>query len=503
MTRRGVTLIELLIALAITMIMMGAVVTLFANMTTSVTDSRAVIEISERLRAARNLLQNDLAGHTAPTMPPLDPAAGLGFLELIEGQLYTDYGFVAAAAAPTTPAAYTGTGIPFTTGSPGIRNVYTTASQGTILGDVDDIVHLTVHSNDKPFVGRMNGVMMESQNAEIIWFALPNGRLLTNQNGTTTQLWTLYRRVLLVLPGYNLQGAGSIPGIYANYDISAHYDPVTNQTVANSLGDLTKRENRFYHGNPGANTPANFPYQLNRWNLWNPGSSAILTGTRLGEDVILDNVLSFDMRVFDPLAAFVKGVDGTMLGPCDPGYSQAGLTGIGALGSAGGMLGGFVDMAYAEYNTLTAPYSRNPFSFWKMNSYYSNGAAAVAYSQMALPGYATYDTWSLSYEHDGLDQDQHGIGVADQGFNGFDDNSMPNPTPPPQFLLPINGIIDDPWSVVVNYTAGLSIAPLPGERETMSPFPYPLRAVEVKLRVYESDSRQVRQVTVVQDFVPE
>ncbi len=50
MRRHGVTLIELMISLAITLIMMGAVVTLFANMTSSVTDSRAVINMSERPR---------------------------------------------------------------------------------------------------------------------------------------------------------------------------------------------------------------------------------------------------------------------------------------------------------------------------------------------------------------------------------------------------------------------------------------------------------------------
>ena len=35
---------------------------------------------------------------------------------------------------------------------------------------------------------------------------------------------------------------------------------------------------------------------------------------------------------------------------------------------------------------------------------------------------ATYDTWSMFYEHDGLDQDR--VFGADQGTNGIDDNGI-------------------------------------------------------------------------------
>jgi hypothetical protein len=42
-----------------------------------------------------------------------------------------------------------------------------------------------------------------------------------------------------------------------------------------------------------------------------------------------------------------------------------------------------------------------------------------------------------------------------------------------------------------------------GERETVPPYDKPLRGVQVLLRLYERDSRQVRQVSVNQHFVPE
>ena len=42
----------------------------------------------------------------------------------------------------------------------------------------------------------------------------------------------------------------------------------------------------------------------------------------------------------------------------------------------------------------------------------------------------------------------------------------------------------------------------PGERETAPPYDAPLRGIQVTLRAYEPDSRQVRQVNVKQTFVP-
>ena len=61
--------------------------------------------------------------------------------------------------------------------------------------------------------------------------------------------------------------------------------------------------------------------------------------------------------------------------------------------------------------------------------------------------------------------------MTDQGTNGIDDNS--------------NGIVDES-----------------AEQETAPPYPVALRGVEIRIRVYEPASRQVRQVTVRHTFVP-
>jgi hypothetical protein len=41
------------------------------------------------------------------------------------------------------------------------------------------------------------------------------------------------------------------------------------------------------------------------------------------------------------------------------------------------------------------------------------------------------------------------------------------------------------------------------EKLTWPPYPAPLRGIQVKIRVYEPDSRQVREVTVTQSFFNE
>jgi hypothetical protein len=45
--------------------------------------------------------------------------------------------------------------------------------------------------------------------------------------------------------------------------------------------------------------------------------------------------------------------------------------------------------------------------------------------------------------------------------------------------------------------------PTKGENMTAPPYPIPLRGIQVKIRTFEPDSRQVREVTVIQDFLPQ
>ena len=65
--RRGLTVIEMLIATAITLVMMAAIVTLFANLSGSIQNRRAIIDLSAQLRQVRQRMALDLAGCTVPS----------------------------------------------------------------------------------------------------------------------------------------------------------------------------------------------------------------------------------------------------------------------------------------------------------------------------------------------------------------------------------------------------------------------------------------------------
>ena len=41
------------------------------------------------------------------------------------------------------------------------------------------------------------------------------------------------------------------------------------------------------------------------------------------------------------------------------------------------------------------------------------------------------------------------------------------------------------------------------ERINPPPYPVPLRGIQVKIRIFEPDSKQIREVTVMQDFLPQ
>jgi hypothetical protein len=297
----------------------------------------------------------------------------------------------------------------------------------TLLGDSDDVLRMTIRSRGEPFVGRdSTNNAITSQTAEVVWFTneTPDAPVLDVSalhtsgalNGQPRRLKTLYRRVFLVAPTFNPSAASST-------DVSVSS---ASGGSANTLGDLTKRENRF------ANT-STFPFPTN------PALLVPLTGN----EIILTNVLAFDVKAFDPIVQVQVTSSGVATLPSDVGYGASG-------GSPGGT-GGFVDLNYNQY------------------------LSSAGSSQFSGPGNypamsPTYDTWSLHYEQNGIDE--NGDGVIDSATNGLDDNN--------------NGIVDDPT-----------------ELEAPPPYPVPLRGVQVKLRVYEPDSRQVREVTVVQDFLPQ
>ncbi len=417
--RPGITLVEMLVALAVTLLMMGAVISVFGFIGERVTDSRGIIETNDRMRSAAHRLREDLTSITVDALPWQRPEAGQGYLEILEGP-QRDFDVDTNGNVSIIPG-----------------------------GDVDDLLMFTVRSEGGPYRGKFGSSFIESNTAEVVWYVRPTPGIVTNP-----PTFTLCRRQFLLVPQVVLSNERPrTDTFYDFYDVSARITgPKRGDVAANTLGDLTKRENRFKHGNnyphyvavdnPGVGIRAMFP----------PGHA------REGEEVVLSNVLSFNVQVFDP-NVLIRANTVAALEPIDPGYR-----GMPKKDDSPAR-GAYMDLGDNSFSNLGVV-------FGAMNQLH-----ALKSRLAPSNGYSTYDTWSFHYEHDGIRQPGASIpNVIDAGTNGLDDNSSNAAT---------YGVDDI------------------SERETSPPYPYPLRGLRVKIRVYEPGSKQVREVTIAHSFVPE
>lgn len=610
--RRGFTLVEIMVATALVLLLMAIVVQIFADVGRNIRNSRTALESNDRQRSAQRRLMHDLAGVTCPMRPPLNPDDGWGYFEYLEGP-------IGPVFAASTVAQYDA-----------INNGV--MAPDTSIGDFDDILMYTARSRGEPFVGRFTykrspvgtetpdgtdavgtykfaATTIQSEVAEIAWFV----------RGTT-----LYRRVLLVrpdgLPDFDIRTAAVDPlpvtaGFYGYFDLSVHTiggiydrDPARAtqavQIVPNTLGDLTKRENRFAH------QPFTYPHEVRHWGslglptlrecsdpswpfpyvgagtyelhgsdvygssdpksvliiprssggttrimLTEEGSSGtpvyynyqaitstpadhladflaltpssttavfdawrtplpwlqtdattgtlqeFTAGTRVAEDVVLTNVIGFDVKVYDPFAPIIADSAGAVYTPGDANYVTY-LNNVPGTYTAIGN-GAYVDLNYlranadgdtdglpdlpsvasgnASYSSIALAaqsYFRGPGAPFPLN------AATLCALRGCPPGTAqpiaaTYDTWSTHYEMDGVNQD--GDGVTDEYTDGFD-----------------NAV----GGTIMNNAAGLGNNGVDDATEQEAPPPYPvrLRGIQVKIRVFDPDSQQIREVTVTHSF---
>ncbi|MDR3637663.1 MAG: prepilin-type N-terminal cleavage/methylation domain-containing protein [Isosphaeraceae bacterium] len=289
--RRGVTLLEMLVAVALLVLMMTIVTSIFQAATGAITVAKTYQELDGNLRQLDSVLRQDLSGATAdtgsgPLTPPFDPDLNLGYLEIGENQ-FADI-------------------------------------QGE---DSDDYIRFTVQAPEgQPFTGRMwvgpvfinppantvpnQPVMIQSQFAEVIYF-LRNGNL--------------YRRVFLVAPERQAAvnavatlNGGTCPtqfpaaafgyttanpvfgGWLGMNDLSARPSTVPGAApILNTLGDLTNRENRAF-----------YPRFCN----------AYVTGTGQRDDVNVDSVADwwptlypsvFSTGLVNPTQLFVRSPNTT------------------------------------------------------------------------------------------------------------------------------------------------------------------------------------------------
>ena len=85
--RCGMTLIEMLIATAVSLILMAAVAQVFAAFSGAMSNGRSILETDARLRNVARRLRDDLNGVTTQMLPPRTPDQGEGYFEIIEGPI--------------------------------------------------------------------------------------------------------------------------------------------------------------------------------------------------------------------------------------------------------------------------------------------------------------------------------------------------------------------------------------------------------------------------------
>lgn len=387
-TRPGFSLSELLVASAIALVVMGAVASLLGVFGGALSRSQGTLDLTARMRVATWQLRQDLAGVTLDVAPGVSPDGDEGYFSLIEGPK---------------------------------RDSSAAANTANLEADTDDSLQFTTRAIPGPFAARFNTDTIEAPCAEVAWWLLP----AATQPVPGLTVYDLCRRQLMVADyvgkdpfqagGNSLSGA-AIANAQQFFDISLRIE--SNRLVPNTLGDLGRRESRF-----------------------TTGTGSLRNTGRDGEDVMLSNVISFDVRVFDPQARSQivpqAGSDAIVRYPGDPNYL---LPSDPNYPNIAGPAGGYVDLGAGQ--------AAGPLSLAQNAKCGVTGLAA---------GAVTYDTWTMAYEFNGV------------GTNGVDDNG--------------DGLPDDV-----------------GEWVKPPPYNVPLRGIEVRIRCYEPSSNQVRQMTVRQTF---
>ncbi|MDR1479643.1 MAG: prepilin-type N-terminal cleavage/methylation domain-containing protein [Planctomycetaceae bacterium] len=347
--RRAFTLVELMVAMTLSLLLLLAVAKLFQGVGDTINDTQSTLNMSSNMNNVAMQLREDLdaifrcvenINKPHDMVDGRDPA-DKGYLEIIEGD------------------------------NNAITYVDENGAPDTTIGDVNDILMGTgkVVGANRKYRGLVNGEVCESDCAEIVWFV----------RGTT-----LYRQARLIIgddgnlpdkylypPGHTDAGEFMpITNFHGTNDVAA--TPLTGDEYRlHKLADLARRENRFAHYYVGTGTfpfphdpryrelrlptmaeldggftvsaVPTHPTSVDLWNRPNYAAHAVnsslpedargngwlATGSRAGEDIVLTNVISFDIKVWNPAA---NGGAGAFV---DLGGGSAGAFGSGGRYSGG------------------------------------------------------------------------------------------------------------------------------------------------------------------------
>jgi len=435
---RAFTLVEMLVAMTASLILFGAVMTIFQLLSETVGRSRRMGRLDEDLCGVTTQLQQDLAGVTANKdgnglSSPVPAGIVDGYFEVIEGPSSDLWDNSAAVAV----------------------NKALNPLPNRIVGDVDDMLFFTTRSvGNDPFTGKFGNTNTTSFEAEVAYFCKPT------PNTSNPQLYTLYRRQNLIIGAaavapFDSKGSMPFPGLggpppaqpgqiqagwldfYDRYDLSVRRERINqiDYLYLNTANDLQRRRNRFAH-DPVSNgfiPPADHGISGIDPSVNNCLS---LSRARINEDSLLTNVIGFDVRLLEPDPSACERIapDTTRLQPGDRDYWAAGAVNVTSAAT-----NIFVDLGYNRYATN----NNNPQSV----SWYFSGYGAVSGLRGSASTSCTYDTWSTYYTENGVDDD---------GFGGNENES--------------------------------------------SPYPYSLPGIQVTVRLYDASTKTIRQKTVTKLF---
>ncbi len=246
-SRIGFSLPEVLVATAVSLIMMAALAQGFKRLADSMTSGRAKLTLNDKLRGVAAIIRNDLENCTVRPVPPINGLTSVGYFEYLDGPI-TDF---------------TSTVYNFSSG-----NDVNSRMPTNRFGDTDDVLMMTVKANGELFKGKVPLALLKGKNneglnagdvgylpivdadwntfvvissefAEVVYFVLPvmvadaNGNFVdplteipnfrsTKSPGFPDE-FRLYRRVLLIRPDLNLNSTllSPLPSLYCATDSSS------------------------------------------------------------------------------------------------------------------------------------------------------------------------------------------------------------------------------------------------------------------------------------------
>ena len=306
--RRGVTLVEMLVTLAILLLMMTAIVQIFQAATGALNAAQVYQELDNQLRLLDSTIRSDLGGVTCKLTPPNNPKNNPGYLEYgenefadVQGEDSDDYiRFTAKAPA----------GQPFT-GRMWIRAAYRRHERHR---------HQPASPADHDHQRVRRDHLLPAQ-----WQSLPpraargagaavDDRAVGQQREPQRPLSMALGFFPVALGGNPVDLSGNQVSWQAVNDLSAH--PATtgapyqgNSVILNALGDLTNRENRF-------------AYQRFSSDFQNLAGALVPGGDGLSDDFNGDNVPDYYPTLYPTVLAPTNNAGQLIY---EPGPAQTGL----------------------------------------------------------------------------------------------------------------------------------------------------------------------------------